>query len=72
MTDLSKKKIITIDDVDYAINDLSNEAKLQINNIHFVDERLQQLNNEWAIADTAKIGYLNALKAELSDPETSA
>ena len=26
--------------------------------------QLQQLNNEWAVSDTARIGYTNALKSE--------
>ena len=57
---------ITIDDVEYNLDELSEDAKSQINNIKFVDVRIQQLNNEWAVADTAKIGYTNALKNELT------
>ena len=48
------------------MDDLSENAKAQILNIQFVDSQLQQLNNEWAVADTARIGYTNALKAELN------
>jgi len=61
---------ITIDDVDYSLEDLSDAAKTQIMNIKFVDAQLQQLNNEWAVSDTARIGYTNALKVELSKLET--
>ena len=57
---------ITIDEVEYNLNDLSDSAKSQLINIQFVDERIQQLNNEWAVADTARIGYTNALKAEFA------
>ncbi len=60
---------ITIDDVEYDLKDLSNEAKSQLANIQFVDAQLQQLNNEWAVSDTARIGYTNALKAELAKIE---
>ena len=56
---------ITIDGIQYAQEDLSEKAKAQIENIHFVDIQLQQLNNEWAVADTARIGYTNALQGEL-------
>ena len=56
---------ITIDGMDYSLNELSENAKMQLINIKFVDEQIQQLNNEWAVADTARIGYTNALKAEL-------
>ena len=60
---------ITIDEVEYNLNDLSDNAKVQIANIQFVDAQIQQLNNEWAVADTARIGYTNALKAELAKVE---
>ena len=56
---------ITIDEVEYNLNDLSDNAKAQLANIQFVDAQIQQLNNEWAVADTARMGYTNALKAEL-------
>ena len=58
---------ITIDGKDYSLNDLSQNAKAQLANIQFVDTQIQQLNNEWAVADTARIGYTNALKAELEN-----
>jgi len=62
---LDKSKL-TIDGTEYSIADLSDEAKNQILNIQFVDERIQQLSNELAIADTARIGYSKAIKAEVS------
>ena len=61
-----KEQQITIEGVTYDLNDLSDNAKEQVANIQFVDNQIQQLNNEWAIADTARIGYTNALKAELN------
>ena len=57
---MAKKKEsqkITIDGKEYIVDDLSENAKKQLININFVDSQLQQLNNEWAIADTARIGY---------------
>ena len=57
---------ITIDDVEYNLSDLSDNARAQLANIQFVDAQIQQLNNEWAVADTARIGYTAALKAELA------
>ena len=57
---------ITIDEVEYNLNDLSDNAKAQLANIQFVDAQIQQLNNEWAVADTARMGYTSALKAELA------
>ena len=57
---------ITIDEVEYNLSDLSDNAKAQLTNIQFVDAQIQQLNNEWAVADTARMGYTNALKAEMA------
>ena len=66
-----KSDRITIDDVEYSLSDLSDNAKAQLANIQFVDAQLQQLNNEWAVSDTARIGYTNALKAELTKIKAS-
>ena len=65
---MAKKKNddnITINGISYSPSDLSENSKAQIVNIQFCDEQMQQLQNEWAIADTARIGYVNALKKEL-------
>ena len=56
---------ITIDGKEISLSDLSDNAKAQVINLQFVDAQIQQLNNEWAVADTARIGYTNALKLEL-------
>jgi len=62
----SNERKITIGDVEYNVDDLSDNAKAQVANIQFVDQQIQQLNNEWAVADTARMGYTNALKSELA------
>ena len=69
MVEDSNEKKVVIDGIEYMLDVLSDNAKAQIASIQFVDEQLQQLNNEWAISDTARIGYTNALKAELSKIE---
>lgn len=60
------KQTVTIDEVEYNIDDLSDEAKAQLLNLKFVDDKILQLNNEWAISDTARIGYTQALQKELA------
>ena len=65
------EKKVTIDDVEYNLDDLTDNAKAQLTNIQFVDAQIQQLNNEWAVSDTARIAYTNALKAELLKIEGS-
>lgn len=64
-------KTITIDGIQYDLSQLTERAKEQLQSIAFVDRQLQQLNNEWAVADTARIGYTNALKVELSKIEAN-
>ena len=61
-----KENTVTIDGKEYIVDNLSENAKLQLANIQFVDARIQQLNNEWAVSDTARIGYTRALRTELS------
>lgn len=66
MADQNPDEKLSIAGNEYRLSDLSNEAKSQIANINFVDERLHQLMNEWAILDTARSSYSNALKKELN------
>lgn len=72
MAEELENQTINIDGVNYDLSDLSDNAKAQLVNIQFVDAQIQQLNNEWAVADTARMGYTNALKAELAKIETGA
>lgn len=66
-----KDQKINIDGKEYALSDLSDKVKEQLMNLQFVDAQIQQLNNEWAVADTARIGYTRALKAELEKEKSS-
>ena len=58
-------EIMTVDDLDYKISEMSDPAKAQLSNIQFVNQQIQQLQNEWAVADTARLGYQAALRGEL-------
>lgn len=71
MSNETEEAKVTIDGTEYLINDMSEAAKAQLMNIQFVDAQIQQLNNEWAVADTARLGYTTALKSELKKPEVS-
>jgi hypothetical protein len=57
---------LTIDGTTYDASALSEAARMQIANIRFCDDQIQQLRNEWAVADTARLGYSAALKRELA------
>ena len=63
--DQKPEGVITIDDDEYKISEMSDAAKAQLANIQFVDGQIRQLQNEWAVSDTARIGYQAALKGEL-------
>ena len=62
---------VIVDDVEYLLDEISDEARTQLINITFVDEELHRLNNELAVADTARIGYTNALKNEIARKESA-
>ena len=57
---------VSIDDVEYIYDDLTDEAKAQIQSIQFADNEIARLNAQLAIANTAKIAYQNALKEVLA------
>ena len=56
---------VTIDNIEYAVDSLSDEAKAQFTSLQFVDQKLAQLQAEVAVYQTARIGYANALNAAL-------
>ena len=59
---------ITIDNQDYDLDSLSDEAKAQLASLQFVDSELQRLTAQTAILQTARMAYANALKAALPTP----
>ncbi len=63
---------IKIDDVEYDTDDMSDNAKAQVASLQFNEAHMNRLRNELAIADTAKIAYVNALKAELEKSENNS
>ena len=63
---------VTIDGVEYDIESMSEQAKNTIRSLQFVEERLQQRRNEMAVADTARVAYLRALKTELAPHKTES
>jgi hypothetical protein len=56
---------VTIDNIEYALDSLSEDAKAQFSSLQFVDQKLAQLEAEVAVYQTARIGYSNALNAAL-------
>lgn len=56
---------ITIDNQNYDLASLSNEAKAQLASIQFVEQELARLQAHAAALQTARNTYLKALKAAL-------
>jgi hypothetical protein len=56
---------VTVDGKDYALGSISDGAKAQLISLQAVDRRIENLQEELAILQTARIAYGNALKAEL-------
>ena len=62
MTDAPK---VTIDEKDYLIEDLSDDAKAQLGSLNIVDKKIADQQQEIAIMQTARNAYANALAAAL-------
>ena len=57
--------IIKIDNRDYDLDTLSDEAKAQLQSLQFVDSELARLQAQTAVLQTARMAYAKALQAAL-------
>ena len=58
-------RTVTVNGTTYELSDLSEEARQQIANIRFVDQELERLNNQAALARAARKAYEAALTRAL-------
>jgi len=56
---------VTIDGKEYDADKLSDNVQAQLLSLQAVDRRIENLQEELAILQTARIAYGNALKTEL-------
>ena len=56
---------ISIDNRDYDLDTLSEEAKAQLTSLQFVDAELQRVNAQAAVLQTARMAYAKALNEAL-------
>ena len=56
---------ITIDDIEYNTEDLSDNSKAQLASLQFLEVQMAKLNSEIAVYQTARNAYIAALKTEL-------
>ena len=54
--------MIKIDDKEYDLNTLSDEARNQVASLQFIDAELARLNSQAAVLQTARNAYSAALK----------
>lgn len=62
----ANKQIVTINGIEYDLNDLSENAKNQINNLRVTDAEIQRLNTLLGITQTARAAYAKVLNDELA------
>ena len=61
---------VTIDEVEYDTESLSEEARAQVLSIQFIDVEMSRLQSTMAVMGTARNAYATALKALLpASPE---
>ncbi len=56
---------ITIDNINYDLDTLSDEARAQLVSLQFVDAELARLSAQTAVLQTARMAYSKALQATL-------
>jgi len=56
---------IKLDDAEYEVENLSDQAKAYIATLKFTDTRLQELTNMQALLRRAKNSYVDSLKKEM-------
>lgn len=61
---------ITVDDIEYNSEDLSDNGKAQLASLQFLQVQMDKLNSEIAVYQTARNAYVAALKAELEKVDT--
>ena len=62
---------ITIDEKEYDLENLSDDAKAQLASIQYVDAELLRLHAQIAALQTARIAYANALNGLLVEVRTA-
>ena len=58
---------ITVDDIEYNTEDLSENGKAQLASLQFLEAQMAKLKSEIAVYQTARNTYVAALKTELKD-----
>ena len=65
----AEEKTIKIDEKEYQIESLSDEAKSQIISLRIAEQEIVKLNHKLAIAQTARNAYAAAVRENLPEDE---
>jgi hypothetical protein len=57
---------ITIDDIEYHTEDLTENGQAQLASLQFLEGQMQKVRQEMAVYQTAQAAYVQALKAEIT------
>jgi len=60
-----QSQTVTINGTEYNLNDLSENARHQVTNLHVTDQEIARLQQQLAICQTARTAYARALAEEL-------
>lgn len=63
------KQTVKIDDNEYNVGDLSEDARQQIANLRVADQEIERLESQLALARTARNAYARALAEQLPNKE---
>ena len=63
---------VTIDNTDYDTDQMSEDARAQLNSVQAVDRKLAELQAEAAMLQTARLAYFTALKDALNAAQASS
>jgi hypothetical protein len=58
---------ITIDEIEYDTDEMSDDAKAQLQNVLFCDRKIADLKNEMAVLQTARSAYARNLSQQLQN-----
>ena len=65
-----KKNYFTLDGVDYNIEDISNKAKYLVGQLNALNQDKRSLQAKIDVVETAEIGFIDKLRAELTVDES--
>ena len=68
-SNMAEKQVpkVNVNGTEYNIADLSDEAKVQVQNLRAADAEIRRLNMQLALAQTARNAYIQALQAALPE-----